>query len=238
MKTTYVLFAIIFIFSGMQFTSCSGKAEPARKEEVKDEKRLFARFYARHLAEDGKTMAEVSLMEGNNKKQAQQTHLSGGIFYAGGAMEEQNLSSVNKLRYKSERQEAFEGSFDFVFAYPEGEEQSFSMPLAEITDFSLSNPLRKSKGALLKWSGSPLDQDETLVLLISDSEQKAATLEIKGPSSENSIEVRPEKLEGIAAGEARFYLVRKKTYQQKAGKWEGSGTAEYYTKSRVIQVQP
>jgi hypothetical protein len=233
MNTGYLsgIFLLFLILAG----SCAG-GEAGQSEQKPEPKRLFADFYARHLASDEKSRAEVVLREGVELKSSEGVLLPGGIFFQEGAMEEQNLSEVKRLRYKAERSGGYTGGFDFRFSWPEDSLRHFRMNVPPIIEFSLSDPIKVGEGCELIWTGAPLKQDESLVILLSDQEQRASTIEIAGPTAEARAAIPAEKLTNIQPGPVEYYVVRKKRFNKKEELWEATGTAEYYTLSRKGEV--
>ncbi len=229
MRQFYILLTLAF-FILLQF-SC----KPSPKQEDKEiPDRWFAQFYVRYLNPDQKTEAEASFWKGPTAASSKSTFLKNGIFFNGGAMSEKDLSKVNILKYTSKRTGELPEAFDFRFDLDPALDLSFSDRIDPIDNFEISYTPGENTPLTLEWAGSSLNENEEIVFIISDSQKKAITFSVKGPSAENKLEIPFQKFKKASAGKGELYLVRKKYMDVKNENFEGNSTVEYYTNSVVV----
>ncbi len=220
-------------------TSCNSSelAQQKSRNNNQNTGKLMGQFYARHLQQEGTSRGEATFKVQQDSSLSPEIFLPKGVIFIDGYMEERNLEALNKKRYQANRRRSFDGTFLFTFFWPDHEKKAFEATLSPVDDIIFSNPYTVGKSAQLTWDGQPLGKDEFLVLLITDSAGKVATIEIKGPTISSEIQIPEDKLKDIAKGEATMEIVRKKNILTKKPEWEARAEVEYYAAPIGFQVK-
>jgi hypothetical protein len=98
--------------------------------------------------------------------------------------------------------------------------------------------ISKSKGFTLTWEGEALSENnETLVLLITDANGQSMSLNRVGGTAESGMFIDPVQLDYFATGKANFYLVRKNLIDfPKDGYVKQSAEIEFYSDEITVDI--
>lgn len=108
-----------------------------------------------------------------------------------------------------------------------------------ITDFSIKEgKMSKSDGFTIEWEGAAANlENETLVILITDVNGNAMSLNHLGGAAKNEIFIDPVQIKYFASGMSTIYLVRKNKIQPpREGYIEENIELEYYTQEKEVEI--
>lgn len=219
--------AILFIVSGCQTDT------PQR--QVKSEKKVFARYYVKYSQNDRLYKAYASFSLGDSSINAIATEMA-AVSFQGGNME-QKTQPRNDLSYVTERSGEYQPNLKFKYTDSEEKKHPLDLSFKSINSFLIKNKsISQSKGLTLVWDGSALEQEESLLLLFSDQENKAASTTIKGPSRTTEVNIPGNFLKELKPGKGNLFLVRKKKGEKKEGLIHYQYDLEYYTSPLEIEI--
>lgn len=213
------------------FVSCQSDS---KSTQIEDKKTTFANFYLRYLQAEKKVKAEAFFRKGESAKVGSAVEYKNGVRFDGGAM--QMKSVVGRKLYKSERLTDFNSTYTFEVDPGNANGYSHALKINPISNYSLENGVSKSKGIQLKWEGSPLSQAEQLVLLFTDSQNRAFNINIDGPTEHSAASIPKERLEKMKYGNGSLYLVRKFNSISKTEGKQINAASEFYTNAINIKV--
>ena len=97
--------------------------------------------------------------------------------------------------------------------------------------------ISKANGMTLIVRGGLLEKDESLVLLFSDTNNRASTVTVNGPS--NSIEhfIPPTNLANLTLGSGKLYLVKKKDEVVEEKRSKTISSIEFYSKTIDVEIK-
>lgn len=212
-------------------TFCFSCASP-NTEDAKTT--LFADLYVRYLESERQLKAQASFMEGDSISNAKLVRLP-KVTFQDKELRERDLPNIG-VRYMLQ-QNGVEAQKDYIFKFqpkdcPEVEQ---TISLLPIGNFAIRDGIQKSKGMTLVMDEPTLTANESLVLLFSDQNNKAVSLEIKGPSNAKEIHFTPKQIQSLSLGKGQLYLVKKQISEEQKKDMEVQVAIEYY--SRTIEVE-
>lgn len=200
--------------------------------------RLFGEFYVRYLAPERILRAEATFVKGDSIATAQPFTFEGGVAFLGSNMKARKLS--DKLtRYQYEQALAYPEAARFSFR-PQAEEKPLNLTcsMSPLGHFSIPDGLSRSDGFTLLAEGSKLTEDESLVLLFADPDNKASTIILKGPSKSERHVFQGIQVADFALGTHQLYLVKKKVTTREETGITAQVTMEYFSDVLEVEVQP
>ena len=228
MKTTIYFPHLAFItlfFSSILFACSSTK-----KAEVT----YFANFYARY--DGGKLKVEAIFKPLGARVEKESEAIAGTVLFNQQEMKVSDAYGVGK-RYlytaKGKRPE----HLTFEIQPERGKSRIYKAELPVLDSFWIEPELSISKGFYLAWKGNKLEQNEQLVLLLTDGSGKTTSMNRVDGSVEAKIEVIPPQLEDVAKGKGSLALVRKQTMDLlEEDKKVGRILMEFYTRTVEVEV--
>ncbi len=227
MKVTYpfLFFSIIFL------SACQPDSRPT---QIEDKKITFANFYLRYLQTEKKVKGEAYFRKGADPVQGTAIDYPNGVFFDGGSMEMKK--AVGRKLYRAQRSADFKSTYQFEMNPKGTDSYKYDLNINPIFNFKIKNGVSKSKGIQLTWEGSNLNNEEELVLLFTDNQNRAFNIDIQGPTSSPEVFIDSEKLTKMKYGKGSLYLVRKFKSKEKKSGLHLNAISEYYTSSIDIQV--
>lgn len=189
--------------------------------------------YVRYDADARVLKAEASLREGATKKIVE---MSGGIRFQSTSM---NLLPVRGLTYSLEYASAFTPAPTFEWKDQAGLPLRHNVNMPRIDSFYFGNPvLTVEESGFLRWIGTPLDKNETLVFIWdNEAEGKTQNMEVSTTLGQPLIEIPAPKMAQIGPGEWSLYLVRKRLEKTEVSQYTVESTAEFYTKPVKVKIE-
>lgn len=206
--------------------------EQAAANEVK----LFANYYVRYLQNEQQLKAEASFKKGLEKENAKKIDLAGEIRLLNTPLIPINING-SILRYQLEQKTKLKPNYEFVLEHDSGELSKHKIEISPIREFSLENGVAsQSKGFQLNWEGANLSENDRLLIMITDQNDKAHSITINGPTSGQSAAIQGTDLLGLATGNGYIYLVKKSNQEEIQNKTVINSLAEYYTDRILVEI--
>ncbi len=217
----------VFIF----LTAC----QPATKKEKK-EPNTYAKFVVQYRQNDRLFIAEASYAIGDSLANAQAAEMS-SVNFQGSPMDLNN-SARKSLFYKTERQSNFQNLLKFKTTAPSGKKMTTDFQFEAIESFLVKDQISKEKGLTIVWKGLPLGEEENLLILLSDQDNKAASSTILGPTARAEIQIEGTFFKDLKTGSGNLFLVRKKKGEKTEGQSMIQYDLNYYTIPLKIEILP
>ena len=195
---------------------------------------LFVDLYIRYLEGEQQLKAQASFRKGDSIATDQAIKLP-KVTFQNKAMKDKTLPD-NGYRYTLQQQTKALSEYKFQFQPKDCPLVEQKINMSPITDFSIKNGIQKSKGMSLQMNPINLTANETLVLLFNDQNNKASSLEVKGPIQTTEITFRPQQLQSLSLGKGQLYLVKKQTSFIEKEKMNIKTVAEFYSKTIEVEV--
>lgn len=205
-------------------------------EPAEPKPRLFGDFFVRFLAEGDGLKAQVSFYEGISLETAIPRTMPGGVIFQGSAMQPRDLQG-QMIRYSISREAAYSEAFPFRFQALDGKWKEYLLSMTPVQDFFVKGDISRSRGMTLIVNGGLLRDNEKLVLLFSDDQNRASSITLDGPTANIELFLPPEKLQDLKAGPGQLYLVKKQSDLVERPEISLTSSIEYYTKTIAIDVK-
>lgn len=226
LKLTFLSIILILIVSCQSETEKSDKTQPT----------TFVHFYMRFLQSDNQVKSTATFSRGMTQETSQPIKVEKGVFFYNSNMKENFLKDFG-VRYTYDFKGSFSDKYLFRFIDPLKGNTEHKLNINSISSFSIEE-ISKSKGMKISWEGKPLNENETLVILINSEKNKLSTLEVKGKTDTPNITISPSKLSAIALGKLKIYLVRKQFQVTQKPNFVALSETEFYTNETEAVVVP
>lgn len=197
---------------------------------------LFEEYYIRFLQAERELKAQATYYEGDSLETATPKTFFGGVSFLGSGMKARSLPN-NITRYSTTRDRiTYPERFRFGYKNDSGELIDYNLEMAPIGSYSIPDTINKRSPITISIENSPLEADESIVILINDSANKASTFSYKGPMDNTSFILSQQQLAALAIGKAEVYLVKKQVTAKKNNHRKIQSTIEFYSASQIIEV--
>ena len=188
--------------------------------------------YIRYLSEDLQTDVEFRVLD---EKDSTRCKKIDDAFFNDGAMERKE-NKVQGLFYQAIRNGKYPDAFAFRFK-DEKKAYSTSIKAAAIDGLSVKDSLaHKLNGMLIAWKGEPLRKDETLTVLVTDSEETVAEAKIQGATTKTETFVPGAMFSGLKNGKGTVYVVKRRAETVHNEELMIDSVVEFYSKSVKVNL--
>jgi len=227
---------ITFLLLGLMSCSC-GLEKPDEQAIPEARHKLYVDYYLRYLQSEKQLKVEASFREGIHIDSAKNIEPEGSVFLENIQLLPYRISSDN-LRYQKEFNRVFEDEYNFKFV--DDKEQSIinhPIQISSIDNFSIEeNTGSKSTGFNITWEGDTLQENEELLVLLTDSKNKASSYIMEGPSSKKSCTFPTTRMDGLNTGKGFLYLVKKQKSFVEKEEMSIKTLAEFYSDKVDINI--
>lgn len=208
--------------------------QPGSVEE-KHQSKLFAEFYLRLVQDEPLVKGEVSFFEGDSLSVARPRTFKQVLI-------NNQLMAAKELKMKGT---SYRGSlngltdsiYTFSFINANDEQQSYQLSVDRIDAFLIKDGWTKSTGMSVVWKGTPLSEQEELVLLFTDKKNKSSIIEVSGPTKHSEVILTTDQLAPLNLGPGKLYLVRKTNRQTVTEKTQFTSRVEFFTAPISLTVK-
>lgn len=233
MKTpilSYITFGL-FIFITFSFAACNATTETKQVET----KNIFADFYVRYFQTEKLLKGQVTFGEGDTISTTKPIEMARVNFMNSGMTKKNLLGKYTRYMYQAPVTQT-QSEFKFNFTDKQGQSQEQTLKMEPINDFSFKGDISKSKGMVLQLDGTTLSADEQMILLFNNDDNKVATIDIGGPSTNQAISFTGEQLNGLSLGKNQLYLVKKQIRRFQKDNYKMSSIIEFYSNTIEVEV--
>jgi hypothetical protein len=220
---------------GICFLLCLGACqnEPAADEKPKT---LFADFFVRYIEPQNEYKASASFLEGDSLGNAKSVAVSGAVHFQGKPLEGRRLPT-DVVRYSTTYRRSYQATHRFKFTGPQGKAREAELLLPPIDTFEVINGRASLRdGMEVYLPDGALGDEERLVFLFSDENNKAHSITIPGPVRQDTFFLHPLRLRKLKPGPHTLYLVRKSSLQKGDQALKIRGEIEYYSDIQEFEV--
>ena len=223
-KTNWLL--IVFILLLSFYFSC----ESAQKKSLQNDI-LKIDYYVRYMESDKQVKAELSFSEVVDSTKKVIPKRMKEVLFQDNALDGKKVK--DSYKYQLNKKIPFSDTFNFAFRDNTKEIVNQSILINSITDFSIKkNKVSKLGGTTLTLIGNPLQKEESIVILLSDTNNKTITFY----SKDLSFNILPEKISDLSLGSGTIYVVRKQLLAIYSDSHQLTGVTEYYSEVKEIEI--
>jgi hypothetical protein len=231
MKTTFPYLLILSLM--LCLMACQNESQ---NEAGQSAPTLFADVYIRYLDAQGQYTASASFKQGDSLETAQPVVLGQAVLFQGEEMKGRLLPQ-GLTRYRIDNKKPYQPQHTFAFTTPDGDKEQIELSLPPIDSFEIiGGQASLSEGMRIFLHGEQLAEEERLVFLFTDAENKAESITLPGPQFEDTIFLHQLRLRKLAPGPHTLYLVKKNNLESTQGNLSVRGALEYYSDVQPFEV--
>ncbi len=224
MKTIPSLMLLIGI---CLFTACLQDTEP--KETI------YAEGFIRYLQSEKQFKSEIRFKAGDSLENASVKTFD-KVLFQNNEMELQNVPSRG-FRYSYEAKAPYKDELVFTFQDQDSKKHTLSSKMSPISSIELlNNGISKNTGIQLTCDGGILLEDESILVMVLDKDNKAASKTISGPTETQDITIENELIKNLKKGTGQIYLVKKKALTEKNSSIEADMEIHYYSRNISVMI--
>ncbi len=208
----------------------------ATKETSADQAHLFADYYVRFLQTEQQVKAYATFLKGDSLETAQPAEWIELVRFQGDQMESRSIGAQSK-RFVYNGPAAYASAFTFSYKDKNNKEQKVTIPMPGIQDFSVLGAASKSNGMSIQLSGIDIAENESLILLFTDSKNASSTIPLPGPIKMGGTLTLPASyLKSVSLGKNKLYLVRNLKSITRTLEQDITIESEFYSKTVELEV--
>lgn len=225
-KATFSTAILLLISLGI---SCNfSQKEPQKKDKLQID------YYVRYLHSDKQLKANISFTEIDSTQKKIPRKME-EVLLAGNTLSGKKIG--NNYRYQIDKKIPFTNKYQFNYRSSSTATDSTIVQIRPIHDFSVKKgKVSKRAGTNLRITGASIASEETLVILVSDANNKTATIKIDQQPTDTLIKILPEQVNQLATGKGNIYVVRKQSIQTESTEIQLTGLTEYYSAVKAIEI--
>ena len=230
-RFNHITCCTLIVLLATVFSSCQQDAQPQDGQPC-----IYANLFVRYIAPQAQLKVTAAFREGDSINTAQPIEIPGGVKYQGQSLESRMLPG-QQVRYIMDSKTPFATEHRFLFKDTNGKEQDLSLTLAPIDEFGvIGGSASLSEGMKLFIKGEQIEQDESIVLLFSDAENRATTITLTNPAARDTFPIAGVRLRKLKPGPHKIYLVKKQHQVIDLNGIQTTADIEYYTAEQAFQV--
>ena len=198
----------------------------------KQSTKLHTTSYVRYLSQEAQTNVEFKVID---EKDSTKSRKIDDAFFNDGAMERKE-NKIQGLFYQAIRDGKYPDVFSFRFKDAK-KEYNFTLKASTIEGLAVKDSLaHKLNGLTLSWKGEALQKNETLTVLMVDSDGEVAEAKIQGATTKAEVAVPGAMFSGLKNGKGTLYVVKRKTETVDNEQIMSDNTIEFYSKSVNVNL--
>lgn len=230
-RNTQMRFTLFFIaFFLICFFSACNQLESPVKDTI-----LFESYFIRYLASEQQIKAQAIFAEGDTITNTFPKSFAGGVSFFSSGMTERRISD-KLIRFEETRKMPYPKNFIFKYKNDDNISTPYIARMSPIEDFFVQKNVNKSTGVDIVVKGELLKSNQSLIFLFSDTDNVAASIEVKGPVSSTTFHLPAKKLSNLNQGKGKLYLVKKQFSVETTSNRKIDSAIEYYTKDIEIDI--
>lgn len=197
---------------------------------------LHANLFVRYIYPDQEYKAEVVFKEGDSLASAEPTTAAGEVLFLERTLPANQLGE-QLVRYDRRFRADFQPEMTFQLANLAGARVPVNLALRAITELDISPIINRETSFLFSCAPAELQEDEMLILLFTDADNRAASITIDGPANLAQLQLSGSELSQLVPGTGSVYAVKKKDGQEQVNGINTHWSIEYYSDERPVQIQ-
>ena len=209
--------------------SCNFSQKESQQKNI-----LQVDYYVRYLQADKQAKVAISFTEMDSTKKRTPKMME-EVLFADNALNGEKVG--NKYRYQLTKEMPFAQKYTWSYRLSNGETMTNDIAVAPISDFVIKKgKVSKTAGTNLTFEGETLSSKEALVLLLSDANNKTATIKIGNHAGNSPITILPKQVNQLAVGKGTLYIVKQQKSQTASAGVQVTGLTEYYSTVKAIEI--
>ena len=209
--------------------SCNFSQKESQQKNI-----LEVEYYVRYLQSDKQVKARISFTEVDSTKKRTAKRME-EVLFADNALNGEKVG--NQYRYQLTKELPFAVKYDWSYRLNNTETVTNNINIEPISDFAIKKgKVSKTAGTNLTFEGETLANKETLVLLLSDANNKTVTIKMGNHPRNAPITILPEQVNQLTVGSGTLYLVKKQNIQTESDGVQVTGLTEYYSTVKEIEI--
>ena len=224
-RSSYFFTLLLFIF----VLACGKTADPS------DSGHVNADYYVRYLAAGRQLKAEARFTDGVEPQSTRSKRIRGGVQFLGKPMEMQTLK---EQQYRYIYTDTMDFPSEIYFQYGENADLSREeLVMTPIDYYKAKGPAGKTTGLTLITRQNLLKGNASLVVLLADQRNRAASHTIRGPSLDSVYQIPPDVFQDLETGPGSLYLVKRMKKTREQARQTITATLEYYTDTLGVEIR-
>ena len=225
-KLTFLAGLILLLLVGL---SCESS-----KKESTNNKKLIVDYYVRYLQSDKQVKAEISFSELDSIGKTMPKIMTEVLFQQK-ALDGKRI--LNRYRYQLTESASFEDNYTFDYRRNGEGFIKQEIAMSPIEAFEIKNKqVSKTESTILTLKGTAFKENEQLVLLFSDKNNKTATVTFDNLSMDQSLTILPKQIADLTIGKGSLYLVRRQIINDTLDNLVLTGVTEFYSTVEEIEI--
>ncbi len=194
--------------------------------------KLHTVTYIRYLSDEAQMDVMFNVID---EKDSTKNRKIDDAFFNDGAMERKE-NKVQGLFYQAIRDGKYPDVFSFRFKDAK-KEYNFDLKSSKIEELSVKDSLaHRLNGLTINWKGEPLSKNETLTILITDSEGEVAEAKIQGATAKPEIKIPGAMFSGLKNGKGTVAVVKRHTQSVQNEQLTTDATIDFYSKTSNVNI--
>jgi hypothetical protein len=206
-----------------------------QQENPVTEPTLFEDYFIRYLSPEEQLKSQAVFAIGDSVNTITPFVPLGGASFMGSGMEMRKISK-DLIRYTQEMNTSYQASFKFRFKNTQGTFNNYEISMSPIEDFFVKGEISKTNGINLVINGGLLSEEESLVFILSDANNVAASHTTTGPTKDINYNIPPAIFKNFAPGTGKLYLVKKILKNESLENRKIHAEIEFYSKDLDIEI--
>ena len=229
MKYFVLSCSVILIFLSACTTKNSGKNPATPQSET-----VYGNLYVRFIEDQKVVKAEASLARGISPEKAIPLEIEGGVSFQSSGMTKRSIRD-KIIRYETTIPSDYFHPFQFGVKL-NGEQHKLELDMTPLGDFFLPEKEQTEDNMVVVAQEGSLSMGEQMVFMVSDAENKAASIIVEGPHPDIKFFLNKQQLSSLKKGEGKMYIVKKQLSSIKRVPFDVVTELEYYTKAIDVEI--
>lgn len=213
----------------LSLLACGKNADPS------DSAHLNADYYVRYLAASQQLKAEAQFTDGVEPQSIRSKRISGGVLFLGKPME---IQTLREQQYRYVYTDTTDFPSEVHFQYGKNNHLNREeLAMTPLDYYKTKGPAEKAAGLTLVTRGNLLKGNESLVVLLADRRNRAASHTIQGPTPDSIHQIPPGVFQDLESGPGSLYLVKRMKKTMEQAHQTITATLEYYTDTLRVEIR-
>lgn len=207
------------------------------RQDTPPSPKIFEDYYVRYVHDDGQWKAQARFFEGDSLETALPKRFRTSPDFQDKKLEARQLSE-EIITYSIDYNAEYSQSMTFQYQSETGEPIRVDLSMPPLPDFTIDSIISLSSGATVTWKAQPLKQEESLIFLFTDEQNRAGSVVIEGILTDSTLLLTPTQLQSLTPGHNKLYLVKKQSKAFRLNQRTVFTLIEYYGKKLEVRIVP
>lgn len=219
-------FTLLLCISVLACGKNADRSEPAH---------FNADYYVRYLAASQQLKAEAQFTDGVDPQSLRSKRIRGGVQFQGKPME---MQTIKEQQYRYVYTDTTDFPSELYFQHGADSDLSREqLTMTPIDYYRTVGPAEKAAGLTIVTRHHLLKGNESLVILLADRRNRAASHTIQGPTPDSIHQIPPGVFQELESGPGSLYLVKRMKKTMEQAHQTITATLEYYTDTLGVEIR-